>query len=117
MNAVASASISCCSITCSACRITSVESEAFSASSTSSRADWDRAIVWFSFESSLVGSYEASHGGSSTFRSQAGSYTTTGDVTDVRALSCHAARSRAAEHEPQDGRIVARDQLVQCLTG
>ena len=81
MNAVASASISCCSITCSAWRITSVESEALSASSTSSKADWDRAIVWFSFESSLAGSYEASHGGSSTFRNQAGSYTTDGDVT------------------------------------
>ena len=61
--------------------MTSVESEAFSASSTSSKADWDRAIVWFSFESSLAGSYEASHGGSSTFRNQTGSYTTTGDVT------------------------------------
>jgi hypothetical protein len=58
-----------------------VDSEAFSASSTSSKADWDRAIVWFSFESSLAGSSEASHGGSSTFRSLAGSYTTMGDVT------------------------------------
>ena len=37
--------------------------------------------MWFSFESSLVGTSEASHGGSSTLRSQAGSYTTTGDVT------------------------------------
>ena len=63
MTAVASASISSCSITCSAWRITSVESAALSASSTSSRADWSRAIVWFSFESSLVGSYEASRGG------------------------------------------------------
>ena len=82
--AVASASISCCKITCSAVRMTSDESEALSASSTSSKADWDRAIVWFSFESSLAGSSEASHGGSSTFRSQTGSYTTSRDVTCVR---------------------------------
>lgn len=40
--------------------------------------------MWFSFERSLVGSSEASDGGSSTFESQTGSYTTTGDVTQMR---------------------------------
>jgi hypothetical protein len=63
ITAVASASINACRITCSAERMTSVESEALSASRTSTRADWDRAIVWFSFTSSLAGSCEASHDG------------------------------------------------------
>ena len=59
-------------------RMTSVASEALSASRTSSRANWDRAIVWIFFESSLAGSDEASHDGSSTFGNQARSYTTPG---------------------------------------
>lgn len=36
---------------------------------------------------------------------------------DIRVLGRHASRSRAAEYEPEDGRIVTRDQLIERLTG
>jgi len=55
----------------------------------------------FSFESTLAGSDEASHGGPSKIRNRARSYTTTGDVTDLHddgvtvSVNTVAARMRA----------------------
>src|SRR3954453_17224942 len=99
--------------------MTSVESEAFNASRTSSTADWDRAIVWFSFEKLLGGFFTKPHPvAPQRSGTRPGSYTPTGDVTyppetASAALSCLCADARAPTdglHCPLRCRLPARKQ-------